>query len=68
MDRQHHFSFSDDDLNSFVKEHKATAAAKEMLPSQRYSVDERLAIQKVEDASSFDLFPKGLRQPYSEHG
>lgn len=46
MAKQHHFSFSDDDLNSFVKEHKATAAAKEMLPSQRYSVDERLAIQK----------------------
>lgn len=58
MAKQHHFSFSDDDLNSFVKEHKATAAAKEMLPSQRYSVDERLAIQKkVQDASSFDLFP-----------
>lgn len=47
MAKQHHFSFSDDDLNSFVKEHKATAAAKEMLPSQRYSVDERVYVNRT---------------------
>ena len=41
----HQFSFSDDDLQTFVKQYKATAAAKGMVPSLR-SVDERLANSK----------------------
>lgn len=47
MAKKHTFSFSDDDLHSFVKQHKATAAAKEMVPSLHHSVDERLAIYNV---------------------
>lgn len=39
----HNFSFSDNDLQHFVKQYKVSAASKEMLPSLR-SVDERLAI------------------------
>ena len=39
----HNFSFSDDDLQIFVNQYKATAAAKEMVPSLR-SVDERYNI------------------------
>lgn len=35
----HNFSFSDDDLQIFVNQYKATAATKEMVPSR--SVDER---------------------------
>ena len=59
----HNFSFGDDDLQTFVKQYKASAAAKGMLPSLR-SVDERLAIQNVKWRCYLCSFIKGLREPY----
>lgn len=47
MAKKHTFSFSDDELHSFVKQHKATAAAKEMVPSLHHSVDERVYVNRT---------------------
>lgn len=62
----HGFSFSDDDLQTFVQQYKATTVAKEMFHTQ-HSVDERLAVS-IRVLGALTSFPKGLRQPYREYG